>query len=239
MNILAIDSGNTRIKWGLHNGKSWARCGAVDQGDRAGLHKQWREIAVPGKIVVANVAGDNARALIADLVSRWKMSPAWIRSQGAQCGVKNGYARPEQLGCDRWAAVIGAWHLVKRGCVVVNVGTAMTVDVLSDDGLFRGGIIVPGVALMQQALAGNTAALKQQPGEFAAFPGNTGDAIASGAVQALAGAVERMAAAGGVMDCVLSGGAAEVLEPRLRLDVTRVEQLVLEGLVCIALERNP
>lgn len=238
MNILAIDSGNTRIKWGLHDGKSWARRGAVDQGDRAGLHKEWREIAAPARVVVANVAGDNARALISDLVSRWKAGPAWIRSEAAQCGVKNGYKLPGQLGCDRWAAAIGAWHLLKRGCVVVNVGTAMTVDVLSVEGVFRGGIIVPGVALMQQALAGNTAALKQQPGAFTAFPDNTGDAIASGAVQALAGAVERMAAAGGVTDCVLSGGAAEVLEPRLRLDVTRVDQLVLEGLVCIALERN-
>ncbi len=238
MRVLAVDAGNTRIKWGLHDGKTWVRQGAVIQGERAGLHKAWRDLPAPEKIIVSNVAGDGARALIGDLASRWKVRPVWICSQASQCGVKNSYAEPPQLGCDRWAALIGAWQLLARGCVVVSVGTAMTVDVLSDEGVFRGGIIVPGVALMQQALAGNTAALKAQPGTYAPFPDNTGDAIASGVVQALAGAVERMAAEAGLKDCVLSGGAADVLEPRLRLSVRRVDQLVLEGLVRIAVERD-
>lgn len=236
MKVLAIDSGNTRIKWGVHDGESWVCQGVVQQGERAALHKAWRDLPAPGKIIVSNVAGDGARSLIGDLASRWKVKPVWIRSQALQCGVKNGYAAPEQLGCDRWAALIGAWHLLDRGCVVVNAGTAMTVDALSDKGVFRGGIIVPGIVLMQQALTGNTAGLKPLPGRFTDFPDNTGDAIASGALQALAGAVERMAAQAQVKDCVLSGGAAPLLEPQLRLAVTRVEQLVLEGLVRMAVE---
>jgi len=76
----------------------------------------------------------------------------------------------------------------------VNAGTAMTVDALSDTGEFLGGIIVPGHDLMQQALVANTAALKLGEGAFQDYPDNTADAIASGAMQALAGAVERMSA---------------------------------------------
>jgi type III pantothenate kinase len=123
--------------------------------------------------------------------------------------------------------------------VVVNAGTALTIDALTADGVFAGGIIVPGAELMRKALAANTAALKLRPGKFGFFPDTTGDAIVSGAVNASCGAIERMARfleeAGEAQPlCVLSGGGAELLAPYLNLEVKLVDNLVLEGLLVMA-----
>ena len=175
--------------------------------------------------------------------SRGALPPApavrWIRSAAMQCGVRNGYARPAQLGCDRWAALIGAHRLHRGAAVVVNAGTALTADALTADGVFVGGIIVPGAELMRSALARDTAGLRRQSGAFSFFPDNTGDAIMSGAINALCGAVERVArnledGGGQAPACVLSGGAAALIAPHLNLEVKVVDNLVLEGLAVIA-----
>ena len=123
--------------------------------------------------------------------------------------------------------------------VVVNAGTALTVDALTGDGVFAGGMIVPGAELMRKALAGNTDALKLRPGGYRFFPGTTGDAIMSGAINASCGAIERMArflqdAGQAAPLCVLSGGGAALLAPCLNLEVKVVDNLVLEGLLTIA-----
>lgn len=240
--ILAIDAGNTRTKWGLHDGNSWLRQGAAENARVAALGAEWESLPEPAQIVVSNVGGENLAASLTRHFSRWRAAPTWVMPVSEQCGVRNGYANPQQLGSDRWAAVIAAWNFERRCCLVVSLGTAMTVDALANDGVFVGGIIVPGLALMQAALEANTAALKRQQGAFRAFPGNTADAIYSGAVQALGGAVERMggavrAAVHSDPVCVLTGGAAELLLPHLSLRAKRVDNLVLEGLVLIAREQ--
>ena len=90
-------------------------------------------------------------------------------SQAEQCGVRSSYAEPAQLGADRWAALIGARRRYAGPCAVVNAGTTMTVDALSAEGIFLGGFIVPGLELMREALARNTAQLKAQDGRFSFF----------------------------------------------------------------------
>lgn len=242
MIILAIDAGNTRTKWGLHEGRNWLRRGAVENAGVAGLATEWELLPEPAQIVVSNVGGENLAASLRGHFSRWRARPRWITPVNEQCGVHNSYADPKQLGSDRWAAVIAGWNLERRCCLVVSLGTAMTVDAISNEGVFLGGIIVPGLALMQGALEANTAALKREEGAFGAFPDNTADAIYSGAVQALAGAVERMGAAVRAAVhrdpvCVLSGGAGELLLPHLNLQAKLVDNLVLEGLMLIAKEQ--
>jgi type III pantothenate kinase len=111
---------------------------------------------------------------------------------------------------------------------------------LAVDGKFRGGLILPGLELMRQSLARNTAGLPEANGVYRDLPTNTDDAIASGALQATLGAIERMAGrsfddAASVDFCVLlSGGAADVLAPHLDLPLRRVDNLVLEGLARVA-----
>jgi type III pantothenate kinase len=158
--------------------------------------------------------------------------------------VTNRYARPSQLGADRWASLVAAWQrsievdLFPPACVVVNAGTAVTVDSLDEEGVFRGGLILPGVRLMLQALAENTAALKSAPGEFRAFPDNTADALQSGAVQAICGAVEQMRRQidtnPAQVRVYLAGGAARDIAPHLNPPVEVVDHLVLEGVLALA-----
>jgi type III pantothenate kinase len=243
MNILAIDIGNTRIKWGYSESGGWVRQGWVATARAGELATEFTGLPVAQRTVISNVAGAVARTQVAAALSAAAPGPLWITSAAAQCGVSSGYAAPETLGPDRWAALIGAWHLTQAACVVVNVGTTMTVDALSAEGVFLGGCIVPGATLMRDALARDTANLAAREGTFSYFPDNTGDAIFSGAVNALAGAVERMVryleeSSGAVPPVVLSGGGAALIEKRLNAAVTVVDNLVLEGLLQIALQRG-
>lgn len=233
--ILAIDAGNSRIKWGLHDGSRWQESGAtvVDQ-----LGEVWKTLREPSRIVIANVAGDAVHAALVEAVARWHRRPLWVKVTTSACGVQNRYAT-EQLGADRWAALLGAWQLRRRACLVVNAGTALTIDALSAEGVFEGGIIVAGYALQHKALSTNTAALRAPAGDYAEFPVTTAGAIASGALHAMVGAIERMAKLtarrwGETPACLLSGGDAERLRSHLNLPVEVMDNLVLEGLIVIA-----
>lgn len=238
--ILAVDAGNTRIKWGFHDGKSWLGRGWVATGDAHLLGDSWENIAQPDRIVAANVAGQDVANQITEACRRWPMEIQWIDATQNQCDVRNGYENPAQLGSDRWAALIAARQLAPKGCVVVNVGTAMTVDALSAEGIFLGGLIVPGLATMQRALAESTAGVETAGGSLRTFPGNTADAVYSGSLVALAGAVDHMVAELSKAQseapvCLLSGGDAIFLLPLLSGKVTMVDNLVLEGLIRIAM----
>jgi type III pantothenate kinase len=243
VNILAIDAGNTRIKWGWADGQRWLRQSWVPSAEAATLGAALAGLSAPDRIVVSNVAGSAVEEHIAAALVQFRVKPHWIRSEAQRCGVKSGYGDPAQLGPDRWAALIGTWHLFEGPCVVANAGTTMTVDALSGEGVFLGGFIVPGLDLMRAALARNTALLKLEEGRFTFFPDCTADAIMSGAVNALVGSIERMlgfmAETGeGSALIVLSGGAAGLLAPRLNARFEVVDNLVLEGLACIAQDHS-
>ena len=238
--ILVIDAGNSRIKWGTHDGNQWIKLSSLENSRAAELKSCFAQLPSVQMVVVSNVAGELLRGQLAAVLPA-NPTPRWIKSVSAQCGVRNGYADPAQLGCDRWAALIGALRLAGGPALVVNAGTALTVDALTAAGEFLGGIIVPGAELMCQALAAGTAALRFQPGRFGRFPTATGDAILSGAIDAMCGAIERMArfldvAGQAAPRCVLSGGGAPLLAPHLNLEVKVVDNLVLEGLLVIARE---
>jgi type III pantothenate kinase len=241
--ILAVDAGNSRIKWALHERGGFTREGWAPAAEPGQLALSWGDLPQPAAIVVSNVAGERVGAELQQIFSGWKAGVVWVAGRRSQCGVTCLYERPEQLGPDRWAAAIGARSLEKRACLVVNAGTAMTVDALSAAGEFQGGIIVPGFDLMHEALGSNTARLSSSRGTFETFPRSTADAITSGAIHALCGAVERMAAvmeaAGHATPALLvGGGSAPTLTPHLSRPARVVEKLVLEGLVCIGLEQS-
>lgn len=242
--LLVVDSGNTRIKWGLRHGDRWLVQGVIAQQERMLLQQVWQTLPVlPERVIVANVAGERVRQDLLVLFSRWRIESDWAVAAPHQCGVSNAYVEPEKLGIDRWAALIAAWYRCQKACLVVNMGTALTVDALSD-GQFLGGIIVPGFDLLQKALTGNTASLEYNQGKFCDFPDNTDDAIFSGGVNALSGAIGHMygklaaIAIAQTPDCIVTGGAAPLLLPHLGLPVTVVDNLVLEGLVLIASETD-
>jgi type III pantothenate kinase len=243
--ILVIDVGNSRMKWGLHGPRGWAALGVTPNSDIGTLAlRDWHNLPRPLRAVGVNVAGEAARVRVEGQLTRWRLVPEWLAASESACGVTNRYARPAQLGADRWASLVAArarslaTELFPPACVVVNAGTAVTIDALDIDGVFRGGLILPGMRLMLQALAENTAALRSEPGAFREFPDNTADALHSGAMQAICGAVEQMRRRidtdPAEVRVYLAGGAAGEIATHLNPPVEVVEHLVLEGVLALA-----
>lgn len=235
--ILLIDAGNTRVKWGLVEGDRWVADGALAHADVADLGPLAANHLSITRVVGANVAGAQMAEAIGTALAQVGAAPEWQLPTELRCGVHNGYEHPGQLGADRWAALIGARALHPGACLVVNAGTATTVDVLDANGHFRGGLILPGEHLMRRSLAGNTAQLPFATGHFRATPRNTADAIVTGCLHAQAGAIERMfrlIADDPAATCLLSGGGADAIAGLLAIAHRRVDNLVLKGLAVMA-----
>jgi type III pantothenate kinase len=243
---LLIDIGNSRVKWAsLREG----RLGPQSAADgRTWGEDDWRreiERLGPERVIAASVAAPQARdALIAATRQVIGREPQFVSSTAQAAGVRNGYANPEQLGVDRWLAVIGAFHRHHVACCVIDAGTALTIDGVDGTGLHLGGFIVPGPRLMVDSLLAGTSDLADRwtwsdAADRTGFPGNTRDAIEQGCLMALVelieGASRRLAGlAGERPKLVLTGGAAPVLAPWLAEPADLVPDLVLQGLVQFA-----
>lgn len=243
-NSLTIDVGNTRTKWAIFNptGK------VLEQGffvnaelSQAQAPKAWRDCQ---RAFVASVAHPQVEASVSDLLKTFAISAQWLKSPAHSCGLENGYQIPEKLGIDRWAAMVAGWkhHAQQNTCLVVNAGTALTIDAIHQN-TFIGGNIAPGLAMMRAAFT-ETALVRSQDGVYQDFPVNTADASYSGALNAMAGAVliefnqlEKLAKQKPIL--VLAGGDADLLAPVLQglsFVPELVDGLVLEGLFLIGSE---
>lgn len=239
--MLLVDAGNTRIKWALLQDTTWIAEGLLEHNETGRLSELASVATKPERAICVNVAGESAGERITRALGAFGIVPEWFRSSSACCGVTNSYDKPSQLGADRWAAMIGARALHGEACVVVCAGTATTIDVLDADGLFQGGLILPGEHLMRLALADNTAQLGFADGQFQSLPRNTPDAIISGCRQAQAGAIERMfhqVKQHTQAMCLLTGGGSAKLTPLLSIPLRRVDNLVLHGLAVYAATKN-
>ena len=241
--ILAIDAGNSRVKWGWHDGNGWTSIATVSLIEFAASSDHVNPFSMthddPERIVISNVAGDGAHQLLVNWTSIFEAEPLWLRADVERCGVRNRYERPELLGPDRWAALIAARALHNGATLVVNAGTATTVDMLAEDGAFLGGAILPGVELMRFVLHEHTGRLPIQEGTPRDMPRNTIDAIETGCRHAQAGAVERMYRVfrdiAPAPLCIVAGGAGRALVDQLSMPRRYVENLVLDGLARIAI----
>lgn len=234
--MLLIDAGNTRCKWAHVEQGVWMRHGVADYVQMGNLHGEFAALPTAQKVLISNVAGEAVNKQLRECCAGLADSIQFICSKPEQCGVKNGYQQASQLGSDRWAALIAAWHQVRGACLVVNCGTATTVDTLSASGEFLGGLILPGMALMQASLHQHTAQLAPTTGHWCSLPRNTADAIYSGALQATVGAIRQQAALSGTQKFILSGGAAGNIHAHLGASCELVDNLVLRGLAIIGQE---
>jgi type III pantothenate kinase len=243
---LILHVGNSRMKWGLRGPRGWLAQGVLPNADIGTLAlRDWQNLQRPVRAIGVNAAGEAARVRVESQVARWRVAVEWLHAQDAGAGVVNRYRPAEQLGADRWALLAAARQravaseLFPAPCVAVNAGTVVTVDALDAAGAFRGGLVLPGPRLMLQAMAERTAALRIPPGRVHDFPTNTPDALASGAVKAVCGAVEQMRAQlrreDVVVKCYLTGGAAHEIAPHLTGPLEVVDNLVLEGVLVLAL----
>jgi len=240
---LLVDVGNSRIKWARLTDGGYRAGSSVswrdqDLGDV--LESNWRDLPRPGSVLACNVAGPQARTTIEHWIARhWQCPVELAAVQKAAFGVTNGYDEVAQMGVDRWVAMLAAWQHCHSAVCVVDCGTAITVDVLSGEGHHLGGLIAPGLSLMQEILATGTAQLPKIPSEVGVELGtNTHSCIAAGC----------MAAATGVVNFVkvyveelglkpvrwlLTGGDAEALATCDPKDMEHVPDLVLRGLALL------
>lgn len=257
MSFLAIDCGNTRLKWALyaapHPGAVLLQQGATFLETIDTLaDSEWRALPAPHSMLGCVVAGDALRRRIEEQMELWDIEAHWVVPSPREAGLVNGYDHPNRLGADRWVALIGARGRVletarlggaaPRPALVVMVGTAVTVDALDADGRFLGGLILPGFGLMLRALEMGTAGLKVPTGEIVDFPTNTSDALMSGGANALAGAIERQhrllgERCGQRPLLYMTGGAAVKLAPTTGLAFETVDALIFEGLLIIQSHR--
>lgn len=238
--ILAIDSGNSFVKWGLFNYGQCLKYGKVSYNSVHNLKGDLEELYVPDYIILSHVARSETKQQISELISIWPVDPHWICARTLQCGVSNSYSDPTQLGSDRWASLIAAWKIQQQACLVINVGTAVTIDALSESGEFLGGVILPGFHLMLNGLQQSTQLFNSDPSNYEDFPVSTSSAIQSGIIHSLIGAIERMynllsiRINHPVKSSVICGGGAFSLIPFINIPMVAIDNLVLKGLVLIA-----
>jgi type III pantothenate kinase len=244
MNLL-LDVGNTAIKWACStngrlgtSGRFMHRTGNIGaQADAA-----WAGLQPADKVLIACVAGrEMEAALAAWFVAHWQVKPDFLCATARACGVTNAYTNPETLGIDRWAAVVAAHNAYPGALCVVDCGTAVTLDMVTAAGEHRGGLILPGIEIMQQMLLQNTAQLRLSAKHPVATPlaDTTAAGIYSGAVYLLVAGIERsvadMSAEQGVsIDIVLTGGGAERILPLLQGKTQYAAHLVLSGIAMLA-----
>ena len=256
MTFLALDIGNTRLKWATYDaprpGATLLAQGAefLENIDKL-AEGPWSELATPTRMLGCVVAGDGIRLRVQEQleqVPQWDIAPNWVISSESEAGLSNGYDFPSRLGADRWVAMIGAWHRMlaqgaPRPMVVVMVGTAVTVEAIDVSGRFLGGLILPGHGIMLKALESGTAGLHVPTGEVVEFPTNTSDALTSGGTYAIAGAIERMvqhvrARCQAEPQCVMTGGAGWKMAPSMNVPFELVDNLIFDGLLEIAQHRS-
>lgn len=244
---LLFDAGNTRLKWGLYQDGRISRSGSVthealrDTAFAALLTKLPRHV---DQVLACNVAGASfATRLSAAIGLHCHAEVRFVHSEKQAYGVTNGYTSSRRLGADRWVALIAAYAERRSAALVVDAGTAVTIDVIDKTGRHLGGQIIPGIRLMSSCLSSQTAEIPPVGQRRAAmsaagvFANNTGAAILNGACNAVCGAIERSVraarSAGLRPRIVLTGGDASSILKLLEGSVQHRPNLVLQGLAHI------
>jgi len=253
MTFLAVDIGNTRLKWALYEspqpGAAVHAQGAefLENIDKL-ADGEWARLPAPAHMLGCAVAADAIKGRVeAQMEEVWDVTAHWVVSSAAEAGLANGYDHPTRLGADRWVAMIGAWHHMlaqgsARPLVLAMVGTAVTVEAIDATGKFLGGMILPGHGIMLRALESGTAGLHVPTGDVREFPTNTSDALTSGGTYAIAGAIGCMVEhvrkhCGQEPACIMTGGAGWKMAPHMLMGFELVESLIFDGLLEMAQRR--
>lgn len=242
MKTLLVDVGNTQVKWLLGQQLGQRPLQRLNRSENcvAELALVWGQLDSVDVVVIANVTDPQfTKEIISVCESLWSQ----VRCLNAVTkkishGVTNNYLEPEKLGVDRWLALIASWVQYSKPLIVVDCGTAITVDALNQDGEHLGGLIVPGLTLMQNSLAKNTFALSKSHTSFKpALANSTTSGMANGSLLAAAGLVEKVVsdleqAEAGLFQLILTGGDASQLKYAINRTCVLDPELVFKGLLC-------
>ncbi|HBC56712.1 MAG TPA: type III pantothenate kinase [Gammaproteobacteria bacterium] len=252
---LLIDAGNTHISWATHPGRggklSERRDFKFNRRKAAEMFsKQWSDLGALKEIVVANVAGTE----FSELLTQWSqntfsLTPNFISAKKRAAGVSCGYLQPEHLGADRWAAIVGAWQRCHNALCVVDVGSALTIDVVDATGKHQGGLIAPGLKMMRNSLLSKTKNIKDNSAQGLTgqvpklLARDTADAIELGSLYAIVALIDRVVAdvrveLGMELHNFITGGEGATVLPLVHDSFQYQPDLVLNGLYILSRTRR-
>lgn len=240
---LLIDQGNTRTKWQLLNeanqivaSGSYMTQGALPP---SAMPSHDQDVST---VLISSVASVDARSLLRDRVHElWGIVPSFIVGTDLEYLLKNSYESKDTLGVDRLVAAVGARQIQPRGNVlVIDAGTAVTIDLITDAGGFEGGVILPGFDLMREALVGNTAGIKINEAERLKVIGKTtSECVNSGSHFGVIGGIEKVVKQvfeqlGKPCTILVCGGDAKLIHEVVSLDIRLQADLIFLGLLSIS-----
>ncbi|GJM04185.1 MAG: type III pantothenate kinase [marine bacterium B5-7] len=241
---LLLDIGNSSVNWAMEDGGQFTIDGAFRY-DKNNFDKDLQDnlssVKTPTQVLVANVAGKK----IFDCLETW-MEQQWQLKcwQPRVCDkfnqLKNSYINTQEMGIDRWLAMVAAWEKYQVTLCVVGCGTALTIDSIDSHGNHLGGYIIPGIELMQQALITKTECINVPIDKHASidYAQNTQSAINNGAFLATTTMVDRVVMRlsdklKAAPKCIIFGGMAELISPLLQVQFENEPNLVLSGLLIV------
>lgn len=242
--ILLVDIGNARLKWAFYQEGLCANPEGIFHKGRSSealLEETWQFISAPSSLWVSNVAGSSFQeALLTWARKRGQIPVHFARSLTKQCGIQNGYEKPEQLGVDRWLALLAARQHCSFPFCVVDYGSALTLDVVDQHGRHLGGHILPGWHVWIRALKVQFPHLELDESppsleQTCTLARNTMEGVKSGCLTSMLGTLHFLfhrltETLGTSLQWVITGGDAPLLIPHLSFPVLHKPYLVLEGL---------
>jgi len=232
--ILDIDVGNSFVKWRLTDGPEVRQSGSQATksiGERGGLDLP-QECSISHVRLSSVAANSLQNGLVSQVKSQFGAEVTLAKVSSVAAGVRCGYANPSSLGVDRWLALVAAYDRYQTSILIVDAGSAMTFDLVSENGAHLGGYILPGLTLMRDALWRGTDRVKVDAtlNEYGIDPAmDTTAAVNQGSLLAVIAAIEKLTTEY-QSKLVVTGGDAKKLLPHLKGNVDYLPDLVLDGL---------
>ncbi len=232
-NTLLLDAGNTSVKWKLGSSGDIHRCAAADLSK---LEIWMREQASGIEfIALSSVQATQWNTSLESICSELRMSIWMASSESENSGLSCGYHEPANLGVDRWLAMLALWQRRRAGFLLVDMGTAITLDAVDDQGRHLGGYIVPGLELQRRALTESSEALGRLVTDVPDFSFglglDTSEAVDRGVFISVEALVEKVMNNAGLSaeQLVIIGGDARWFIDASDIDNQNID-LVLQGL---------
>jgi len=260
---LLVDAGNSGIKWSLSDGGQLSKMQSYQYEKRSsieayfGILEEQLKTSEVDEVIMVSVLGDDYIEATKKYTHQANLKFINAESSAKLVGVKNAYTEPHKLGTDRLVAMVAAYYLgINKASIVIDSGTATTIDAIDSKGQHLGGLILPGLELCSQSLLEKTEQLASFNESYYTYEPNilstnTKQAIASGSLYGLAGAIGNIcvkmeeeiqlrasqnAKDKTIVRTLICGGSAEKLLPHLPTEFIHYENLIMHGLKIISEE---
>ncbi|MDH5765697.1 MAG: type III pantothenate kinase [Gammaproteobacteria bacterium] len=245
--MLLIDVGNSCLKWAVWNKNNYQSEGTEFYSKEKIIQVFEKLLPVIDKesvVYISSVAGKKINKDIECWFYEFmNLEVVFLTVESEFKGLKNGYVKTNTLGVDRWLAMIGAWQKYQAGCCVIDCGTAVTMDVINNNGQHLGGVIMPGVGLMCSSLRDGTDAIDVFQGELNSLARSTEDAVTGGCFYVLAeglnGLIKKYQSEINTdLLCIITGGNGREIAKQFSCKYFYEPRLVMDGICAVVLTEN-